>query len=269
MNEILTIGTDIKQRILTEINNANLSIYLAMAWFTDRDIANAIIKAKKRIANIDIILSSNVQNETVKSMFNGAGISVHAFETGDTRGIMHHKFCLIDNKITINGSYNYSYNASNNNVENIHVSDDPSTYSQLFSEFERLKYNIDNNIAVNAVVQEPEKIEPVGQTNVIDTFSQRLHNLVYSAAQINTDEYQKQGFETSKDSCGHTDIFRVEYGNIKQVIKAYATDEGLGSKKNVLTSNVSNAYESMKTNLDTEKQEKISIAKRNNDLEKR
>jgi hypothetical protein len=270
MNDIITSGTDIKQRILSEINNANHSIYLVMAWFTDRDIANAVIEAKKRIANIDIILSSNVQNEIVKLMFQGAGISVHAFETGDTRGIMHHKFCLIDGKISINGSYNYSYNASNNNVENIHVSDDPSIYSQLLLEFERLKYNIDNNIAVNAVVQETEKkIELVKQTNAIDTFSQQLHNLVYSAAQINTDEYQKQGFENSKDSSGNIHIFGVEYGNIKEVIKAYATDEGLSSKKNVLTSNLSNAFESMKTNLEHEKQENITIAKRNNDLERR
>lgn len=270
MNDIITSGTDIKQRILTEINNANLSIYVAMAWFTDRDIANAIIEAKNRTSNIDIILSSNVQNETVKLMFKEAGITVHAFETGDSRGIMHHKFCLINNKISINGSYNYSYNASNNNVENIHVSDDPSIYSQLYSEFERLKYNIDHNIAVSAVIHESEnKQEPVRQTNAIDTFAQQLQNLVYSAAQINTDDYHKQGYDTSKESSGNTDIFRVEYGNIKEVIKAYATDEGLSSKKNVLTSNVSNAYESMKTNLETEKQENISIAKRNNEIERR
>jgi hypothetical protein len=270
MNDIITSGTDIKQRILTEINNANISIYVAMAWFTDRDIANAIIEAKNRTTNIDIILSSNVQNETVKLMLKGAGITVHAFETGDSRGIMHHKFCLIDKKISINGSYNYSYNASNNNVENIHVSDDPSTYSQLYSEFERLKYNIDHNIAVNAVIQEPEKKpEPVKQTNAMDTFFQQLRNLVYSAAQINTDEYHKQGYDTSKESSGNTDIFRVEYGNIKEVIKAYATDEGLSSKKNVLTSNVSSAYESMKNNLETEKQENISIVKRNNEIERR
>lgn len=270
MHEIITSGTDIKQRILTEINNAYQSIYVAMAWFTDRDIANAIIEAKNRIANIDIILSSNVQNETVKLMFKGAGISVHAFETGDSRGIMHHKFCLIDSKISINGSYNYSYNASNNNVENIHISDDLSIYSQLYSEFEKLKYNIDNNIAVNGVIQAiDKKTEPVRQSNTIDTFSQQLHNLVYSAAQVKTEDYQKKGFEASKESFGNIDIFRVEYGNIKEVIKAYATDEGLSSKKNVLTSNVSNAYESMKTNLGIEKLENISVVNRNSDLEKR
>lgn len=39
MNDILTSGTAIKQRIIHEIQNAKQSIFLAMAWFTDRDIA--------------------------------------------------------------------------------------------------------------------------------------------------------------------------------------------------------------------------------------
>ncbi|WP_316738084.1 phospholipase D-like domain-containing protein [Pedobacter aquatilis] len=149
MNDILTTGIEIKQRIISEIQNAKHSIYLAMAWFTDRDIANALIEAKNRNLVIDIILSSNIQNETVKKMFREANISLHAFETGDERGMMHHKFCLIDNNISINGSYNYSYNASNNNVENIHVSNDLNIYKQFYSEFERLKYNIDHQIDVN------------------------------------------------------------------------------------------------------------------------
>ena len=108
MNDIITNGNDIKQRILDEINNSRISISVAMAWFTDRDIASAIIEAKQRISKIDIILSSNIQNETVKSLFVAAEIDVHSFETGDDRGMMHHKFCLIDNNISISGSFNFS-----------------------------------------------------------------------------------------------------------------------------------------------------------------
>jgi hypothetical protein len=270
MTEIIINGKEIKQRILTEISNSQKSIYIAMAWFTDKDIAARIVEAKSRFPNIDIILSSNTQNETVKEMFEEAGISVHAFETGDTRGIMHHKFCLIDNNISINGSYNYSYNASTNNVENIHISDDLSLYSQLYAEFERLKYNIDNNITVNTTIEEPEKkVEKVKPDNVMETFSQQLNNLVYSAAQINTEDYHKKGFDTSKDCSGHIDIFKVEYDNIKEVIKAYATDDSLGGKKTTLIANVSNAYESMKGELDSEKTRKTEISKRNNETEKR
>jgi hypothetical protein len=272
MNDFITNGTEIKQRIISEINNSKQCIYVAMAYFTDRDIAMAIVEAKNRNIIIDIILSSNAQNETVKLMLKGASISVHAFETGDSRGIMHHKFCLIDNRISINGSYNYSLNASTNNVENITASDDLKTYSQMQSEFERLKYNIDNRIAVNETTQipKPEMKAPESQPiNIIDTFSKRLHDLVYSAAQIDTAKYRQQGNDNSTESKGSIDIFRTEYNNIKERIKTYATDEGLGNMKNVLTSNVSIAYESTKTNLVTEQQEKISIDKRSNELEKR
>ncbi len=270
MNDLITNGTEIKRRIISEINNATQCIYVAMAWFTDRDIATAIIEAKNRNITIDIILSSNIQNETVKLMLKGAGISVHAFETGDARGIMHHKFCLIDSKISINGSYNYSLNASNNNVENIQISDDIGTYSQFFSEFERLKYNIDHNLSVNQTPPIPEtKIQQVQPVNIIDTFSQRLHDLVYSAAQIDTDKYKESGYITSKESQGNIDIFRTEFNNIKERIRTYATDEGLGSMKNVLTSNISIAFESTKTNLESEKQEKIIVEKKSNELERR
>jgi len=272
MNDFITNGTEIKQRIISEINNAKQCIYLAMAYFTDRDIAMSIVEAKNRNLTIDIILSSNVQNETVKLMLKGADISVHAFETGDARGIMHHKFCLIDNRISINGSYNYSINASTNNVENITVSNDLTTYSQMQSEFERLKYNIDNHIAVNETAQIPiveNRIPEVQPINIIDTFSKRLHDLVYSAAQIDTEKYRQQGYDNSNESHGNLDIFRTEYDNIKERIRTYATDEGLGNMKNVLTSNISIAYESTRTNLENEKQEKTNIEKRNNELEKR
>ncbi len=271
MNDLITNGTEIKQRIISEINKANQSIKLAMAYFTDRDIAMAIVEAKNRKIDIDIILSSNGQNETVKLMLKGAGINIHAFDTGDARGIMHHKFCLIDNKITINGSYNYSLNASNNNVENIQISDDLSTYNQFLSEFERLKYNIDNQIAVNDTSKTTDyKVEESQPPkNLIDNFSKQLHDLVYSAAQIDTEEYKTNGYEKAKESKGHIDIFRTEYNNIKEKIKTYATDEGLSNMKSILISNITLAYESTKTNLDSEKQEKISIEKKNNDLEKR
>lgn len=270
MNDLITNGTEIKQRIISEINNAQQCIYLAMAYFTDRDIAMAIIDAKNRNVLVDVILSSNAQNETVKLMLKGANISVHAFDTGDARGIMHHKFCLIDNKISINGSYNYSLNASTNNVENVQVSDNTNIYDQFLSEFERLRYNIDHQIAVNeqAVIAENRiqetKTQPI---NIIDTFSKQLHSLVYSAAQIDTEKYNLEGYETSKESKGNLDIFRTEYNSIKEKIRTYATDESLGNIKNTLASNISIAYESTKTNLESEKQEKIEIAKRDNELE--
>lgn len=274
MNDILTNGTEIKQRIIAEIKKANQNIYLAMAFFTDRDIANAIIEAKNRNLNVDIILSSNAQNETVKQMFIDNNVSIHAFETGDERGMMHHKFCLIDNVVSINGSYNYSYNASNNNVENIQVSDDPNTYRQLFAEFERLKYNIDHQIDVNINISNPmeqviSKKNDVNPINTADSFTQQLSNLIYATANINTENYRNQGFDDSKKNAGNIEIFNAKYDEIKEQIKTYATDDSLNSKKNVIIQNINSAFESKKDELEVDKQNELKAVKSNHEIELR
>lgn len=269
MNDLITNGTQIKQRIISEINNAEHSIKIAMAYFTDRDIAMSIVEAKNKKIKVDIILSSNTQNETVKLILKGAGVNVHAFNTGDPRGIMHHKFCLIDNKLSINGSYNYSLNASTNNVENIQVSDDLSTYNQFDSEFERLKFKIENQIDVaksnNKSLAEVESIQP---KNIIDTFFKQLKDLVYSAVQIDDNDYNQKGYNDSKNNKGNIDIFKTEYKNIKQKIREYATDNSLGNKKSQLTTEISAAYQSTKANIEKEKEGKIIIEVKNNNLEK-
>lgn len=269
MNDIITNGSEIKQRIIQELNNARQSVKLAMAWFTDRDIAGAFIAAKNRNIDVDVILSSNVQNETVKQMLTAAGIPVHAFETGDERGMMHHKFCLIDNKITINGSYNYSYNASSNNVENVHITDEPATLRQLLAEFERLKYNIENDIPLSTNVQTPKLPEPIETADVAETFAMHLHNLVYLAAQIDTNEYKTKGFEKSRESFGSVPIFKAEYDNIKEQIGLFAIDDSIGSKKNVLTSSINTAFETEKANLEADKQNLINSIKSADEIERR
>ena len=266
MNDIITNGTEIKHRIISEINNARQSICLAMAWFTDRDIANAIIDARNRNLKVDIILSSNAQNDTVKQMLKEANISVHAFETGDPRGMMHHKFCLIDNDISINGSYNYSYNASNNNVENIHVSNELTIFKQLLLEFERLKYNIDNNMDVNTTIKNINDMAQV-PINYVDSFSQQLSHLIFLSVQINYDDYKKQGYDRSKESNGNIDLFRTEYNTIKTQIGLCATDDSLNSKKNILASNVNAAFESKKSDLEIGKENEIRAEKSKNNLE--
>jgi len=269
MNDLITNGTEIKQRIISEITKATQCVYVAVAWFTDRDIANAIINAKNKNVIVDVILSSNSNNEEVIRMLKVANISVHAFDTGDSRGLMHHKFCLFDNKISINGSFNFSYNASRNNVENIVVSDDTALYAQFLTEFEQLKYNIDNNIAVNSVTQPIINMPQTPITNPVDSFSQQLHNLVYLSAQINTDDYRNQGYKKSEESNGSPEIFKSEYNNIKEQIRIFTIDDSLSSKKNVLASNISNAFENRKVDIEAEKQNEINTIKNNIELEKK
>lgn len=262
MNDFISKGTEIKQRIISEINNSGQCIYLAMAYFTDKDIANALIETSNRGVIVDVILSSNLQNDNVKSLLLDAGIKVHSFDTGDARGIMHHKFCLIDNKIVINGSFNYSYNASTNNVENIQVSDDLSTYTQFHDEFDRLKFNIDNNLDLNDTTQKINNDEPTKRMGPIEAFQKQLNYLVFSSSETDTEIYKKNGFRLSKENLGNIDIFRTEFNDIKEQIRAFASNDNLGSKKNILSTNILNAFEDTKSNLNLDKQNELENVKR-------
>ena len=64
---------------------------------------------------------------------------------GNSENPMHNKFCIIDNKVLINGSYNWTYFAENVNFENITifkgVSDILTAYKQ---EFDNIKTNLDS-----------------------------------------------------------------------------------------------------------------------------
>jgi hypothetical protein len=274
MNDLITDGAEIKIRIISEMQKAKHNIYIAMAWFTDRDIVNALIAAKNRNVNIEIILSSSDQNETVIQMFVDSNIKVHAFEMIAERGIMHHKFCLIDNGLSISGSYNYTYNASTNNVENILISNDFNTYRQFLAEFEKLKNNIEQYTKMNIERNNPsepvtEKTRDIQQLHNADSFTQQLSNLIYTTANINTDNYRKQGYDNSKDSQGSIEIFSVKYFEIKEQIRTYATDDSLNSRKSVITQNINSAFENKKAELEKFKQNEIRSIKSNYDIELR
>ena len=48
---------------------------------------------------------------------------------------MHHKFCIVDNNITITGSYNWTYYAESRNIENVLITDDELIANQYEKEF--------------------------------------------------------------------------------------------------------------------------------------
>lgn len=266
MSEVITIGSEIKSRVIYEINSSQKTIYLAMAWFTDREIANAFINAQKRGVSIDIILSSNVQNETVVEMLRANDIPIHTFKTNDERGIMHHKFCLIDGRTSMNGSYNYTYNASQNNIENIQISDDKELYTQLLDEFEKIKQTISVHNTTNSL-KTNMTITP--QEHPSNSFATQLENIVYQSIENKKiDQYYHLGKEKSEQSKGNIEVFKTEYESIKTRISTYATDENLNRKKDQLISNIKVALENKKTDLAVEKESQIEANQKEYELEK-
>jgi phosphatidylserine/phosphatidylglycerophosphate/cardiolipin synthase-like enzyme len=118
----LTEGKKIRASITSYINNARINIMVAMAFFTDNQIAQALINSKNRGLDVSIIVSDSPQNKEIIELFQTQNCNIKIYpevDNGTISGIMHHKFCIIDNQTLITGSYNYTNNAHRNNKENV------------------------------------------------------------------------------------------------------------------------------------------------------
>jgi len=118
----LTEGRKIRSTIISAINNAQRTILVAMAFFTDNQIAQALINSKNRGLDVSIIVSDSPQNKEIIELFQTQNCNIKIYpeiDNGTIAGIMHNKFCVIDNQTLITGSYNYTNNAHRNNKENV------------------------------------------------------------------------------------------------------------------------------------------------------
>ena len=134
---------DIQEQIIYEINKAKKSILIAVAWFTDREIFNLLctkasekIKVELLLTNDRINTNSGLDYEQLRSL---GGFVTLIGNRKSGKSIMHNKFCVIDAKTIITGSYNWSYQAQQNQENITVIYDDHTLAEQFIDEFEAIK----------------------------------------------------------------------------------------------------------------------------------
>lgn len=133
--------SEIRKQIISYLNNATNQVQVAMAWFTSNELFNTLLECLKRNVSVELILLDNAINfMDYAPDFNQFIKAGGRLRIANSRiGFMHHKFCIIDSKIAITGSYNWTYYAETRNVENIVISDNSDVVKQFSNEFQRLK----------------------------------------------------------------------------------------------------------------------------------
>lgn len=127
---------DIEQKILKALDEARATIDVSVAWFTNTTLQKKLLEKQKKGCKVRVMTDANYTNEK-------HGVDLSSFEhkavKAERKGIMHYKFCVIDNNITIHGSYNWTTNAETKNNEEISVSkNDVDMASQYTKEFNRI-----------------------------------------------------------------------------------------------------------------------------------
>jgi len=132
--------------LIRYINQAKHRIYAAIYMFTDKNIALALIRAKKeRKVDVQMITDrTSVENKYGKvHMLIKHGIKTFKFQNGSKRGarfapLMHNKFAIIDNKVWT-GSFNWTISANKKNQENVLYTDEKKVLKKFEVQFEKLK----------------------------------------------------------------------------------------------------------------------------------
>jgi len=128
----------VARRIVELLRGAQQSIHFLAYSFTAPDFGDILLQKAKKGLNV----SGVMEEEQVKSNqgteftpFQQAGLPV--YKDGNP-GQMHHKVFIIDEKIVITGSYNFSASAENTNDENVVIFFDQQIAMQYMDEFKRV-----------------------------------------------------------------------------------------------------------------------------------
>ena len=138
---IEAVFENIAERILSEIKIAENSIFIAVAWFTNKGIFDQLVIKANEGCQVFVIISDDHINQNSRIDFNLLNIkSSKVFKIGDGNNeLMHNKFCVIDHCNIITGSYNWSYKAESN-FENIVVTNNDTTLAEQFiAEFHKIR----------------------------------------------------------------------------------------------------------------------------------
>ena len=127
------------QEIISLINNAHSYVYFAIYTFTKSNIADALVKAKKRGLKVEGIVDASAAKEDYEkpiiTELIGAGIPLETQVHSD--GIMHIKAVVTDAGYA-SGSYNWTASATDSNDEFLEVGTNGYMHDQYLALLQKI-----------------------------------------------------------------------------------------------------------------------------------
>ncbi len=109
--------------VISVINNAHRQILVQAFSFTHGDIAHALIKAKKRGVDVQLIADAGQTDKTPPNMIAEIAVSGSPTYLDSQHQSAHNKIMVIDagtaDSAVITGSFNFTYAAQFKNAENL------------------------------------------------------------------------------------------------------------------------------------------------------
>jgi hypothetical protein len=127
---------DIQNKILVALDGAKVSIRVIMAWFTNDTLFDKLLEKHNQGVDVEISIYDDGVNK--KHGVDFTKLPHKRIKRGQRGGLMHDKFCVIDNQVVVTGSYNWTNNAEFRNDENITIEHDQAQATRFSVEYRRL-----------------------------------------------------------------------------------------------------------------------------------
>jgi hypothetical protein len=125
-------------KLITQIDSAKKRIWIAIYSLTNEKISNALVRAKQRGVDVQIVFDYTLSfnNSSKDEQLADFGIVV---DRRKGSGAMHNKFTVIDDSFVATGSFNYTNNADEKNEENLVFIDSNSINKEYANDFLKIQ----------------------------------------------------------------------------------------------------------------------------------
>ena len=154
--------TEISPMIISEMEKSESEIIVVSAWFTDEDLLNVLLKKQEQGVKVKLIIEENLKNEKHRfSDLTKAGGEIYKIEKEDF-GMMHQRYCVIDEKIAVFPLDLRSPYFLVNDHESLIVTGHYKTIQNLITHFYKIK----------------ENATTMAKDNIVNSILTRIKNLV-------------------------------------------------------------------------------------------
>jgi len=130
-------GNHCVDQIIGLVRNARASVDACVFTIADDRISGELLAAHRRRIKVRIISDNDKANDHGSDVRRLAAQGIPV-EIDHSPAHMHHKFAIIDERTLVNGSFNWTRSASEQNQENITVLADPGLLAAFAREFAKL-----------------------------------------------------------------------------------------------------------------------------------
>lgn len=133
----------IHKHIEKNLKTSKTSLRIAVAWFTDSKLFSILCEKAKEGIQVELLIANHEINHdssiNYRELLNNGGKLFWIGKEGAFAPLMHNKFCIIDNRILIFGSYNWTQKAKSNHESITVIEEDYNLILDFNQEFDKIK----------------------------------------------------------------------------------------------------------------------------------